>query len=365
MKVISQLTRLVIVALTAMQLVGQTTTTPATGGSGGSTSGGGPIPSSASAKIPTGSAEEMQTATLEAAREVRSGTGSRSTVSGVKTYYRTAITGGGYAIQSALAKSKFDFSVVNPNDKAVIWVSVTDDSDHEIIRGQAEKKLVVGKGGGYRLEDTKINIYFTENAHISIPGLRHAYGQIVNPDGTTGDSVSLEVQGEKLIIPFALAGKVNLRLYIGDEWTEYYYDRKGDKVQSEQVTTTTGVDATIENTFIVVDGNLDKVIVDSFGGRGRNPVFELILTSERSVKLFAQTSEGHAATGYTIKSKGNSSQTWEVPQGFVVAQNLPVGHYYVWFGWNPTEFQDWERTYFPPGDENGGGEKGSQEPPAL
>ncbi|MDO8571402.1 MAG: hypothetical protein Q7R79_01875 [bacterium] len=345
---------LAILTLTAFGLLGQQTT-PSEGG--GSSSGGGSgsssaLQSSVPSKLPTGSVGEIQAYALEHTSQVRAGVGSESQVNGSRrTYVDKRINGAGAAL-ALLASSSFEFNVENPKDDVYLWVWLYDDDDNAVVYGDARKKLVVAKGGNYRPEDLKITLRYAEFVPIAISDLRSAYVAIQDDKGKTIRHDRIEVRNGKMVYPVALAGNAPIHLFIGDDYTEYLYSKDGLQKLPEQVNTG-GVDVSIDHTLFITDGNVNKVVVPSENGRGYNYVIELTLTKAQPVQFFAQTSEGASSTGYIIKKKGGAPVPWTVPKGYEVVQQLAEGTYYIWFSWDPQDFEPYDLYYAPP--DNGGG----------
>jgi len=304
-------------------------------------------------KLPTGSAEELRAYALESITRLEAGVSSQSYAQGRGDTYLTRRVSSATEVKRELLKAYFNLNVVNPKDGVYLWVGVSDAEGTTIIRGSSYKALVDAKGGGYTLENSNIFLQYSRDLPIKVDGLRHAVVTQYNEDGTTGNSMSLEVNSEgKFLFPSDLAGKSTIRLYIGDDYEEYIYNAAGQREYPEGVYVSS-VGVQIEDTLIVQDNHINSLVVHSNQGYGNNVVIELTLTTDQTVQFFAQTSEGAYPIGFTIR--GTTQDSYLIPKGFSSAMNMAEGKYLIWFNWEEVDLRPFPTPTHPPGDMGKGG----------
>lgn len=220
---------------------------------------------------------------------------------------------GAEGILKAIADANVDFGVVDPAQKVGLGIWIYDNDWNELYYYSARKSVEVAKGGGYKLADPTFKLVLSEiwidvgvevgEAQLVFTNRFGGVDRIVTLDSDDGDT------GFYLSESDLAAGGAYLRLYVGDDWEEYFYSPDGKFVVPEGGEVHSLVGSI--NGVIIIRDNWAEQTVYTYKGRGQNPTFEFHPTESGMYQLPIVTSEGFAPlTIYVMYPDG---QVYEYP----------------------------------------------------
>lgn len=250
---------------------------------------------------------------------------------------------GAEGILKAIGDADVTFGVVDPSLKVNLGIYIYDGDWNQLYRYSARKAVQKVKGGGYELVDLTYQLVLQEIWIEIGQEVRSAQLMFTNRFGAIENVVDLESEeGDTgfYIYENQLVGGAYLRLYIGDNWDEYFYSPDGKLVTPVQGEVHS-LSGSIEGVTIV-KGEWTQQVIQTYKGYGRNMTYEFHPSETDFYYLPIVTSEGYAPVTINVMYPNGEIQKFPaIVNGAWNQIGLQGGGVYqIFFDWGDALIED-------------------------
>ena len=259
-------------------------------------------------------------------------------------------------IEKLLAKETLTFHIVDTEATYFFYGDLYDDAGHELFWGSSQFKLVDMKGPGWSVPTnaTKVEVTMVSWAiPIHIPGVQSAYAVVTEADGNRY-YVGLRVEGDGYVFfPPSLTGLATQgwsgqMVLMGGGSSAVYDMPTGDNQPT--VVFDAAVQSSIKGLVTLDDPAQIISTPATVNGQGTNPLYQVAVTSSKSIKLYGMTSEGQIAKGVWVRQVGMPAVYYPITLGTSLSLPFSAGVWDVWFEY-PDAFP--ETPSIPPYNDGG------------
>jgi len=241
-------------------------------------------------------------------------------------------------ILASIVEDSLQFGMPDTSLRLTFGISLADSAGVQLFSGQNQFNTITGSDGWAALPYDADNVVLemAKEIPISMPGITSAVALVKQPGQTVPQWVPLNVWSGnegRLFFPTSLTGLAGagwsgeLVVYTGGNTPTVYDMTTGASV--DPVMFNISGKATLKNIVFLDDPSIIHVTPESVNGRGINPLYQITISVERTIGIYAETMEGEVATGVYICQSGDAEAAFFSTS--VGALPFLPGVYDVWF----------------------------------